>query len=446
LYRLTDLTQAATTFQFNYNGDGARLSLEVVGGNTTTYALDYLKSHRILMETTAQTTTLYLYGHSCLGEWTATDGWKYYLQSTLGQVRQAVDDVGNVIYSWAFNPDGTVLQGVQGPITHLECDAVYDWRTGLIYRLGRYFDPTTGVWLMGTGMLLAQAGTGGKRRSKRRLLLLMLLLLCVAGVLAACNNNPGPSLDPDPCKEITPFSTSLGKNAVFVGPTQGNSLSEYPPAITWSSNDKQKIETDLTDAIENVFGGTGSPNANPPIGVGFGSLPATLTNLGVSEQNPIIVVRRVNEPNDPGSGSPAAAFKPWVYVHNAYFSSDAGWQKRSLVHEIAHYWDDANGQGLSKDMSQWINWGDTPTDYQTGNPREVFAETTTVYFLSQYRDKTREWTDDFGAGFDLAKRNGATGPDQLMLDMNTKQPSATGTEEAKDRYDFLQWKFTGNWK
>lgn len=97
-------------------------------------------------------------------------------------------------------------------------------------------------------------------------------------------------------------------------------------------------------------------------------------------------------------------------------------------------------------MRDWINWGTTATGYGIGNPREEFAEAVVVYFLED-RDEDREWTDDWSAGFRRAQRDfGATGPDQLMLDANTQQPSATGTIQVQDRYDFLQLQFTGTWK
>ncbi|MFP4396243.1 MAG: hypothetical protein ACLFTI_13380, partial [Anaerolineales bacterium] len=51
------------------------------------------------------------------------------------------DAEGEVVSAWLFDPDGTVLEGPNGPVSHLICGGVYDWSTGLIYRGGRYFDP-----------------------------------------------------------------------------------------------------------------------------------------------------------------------------------------------------------------------------------------------------------------------------------------------------------------
>jgi hypothetical protein len=38
----------------------------------------------------------------------------------------------------AADPGGTVLGGPQGLASHLICGGVYDWRTGLLYKGGRY--------------------------------------------------------------------------------------------------------------------------------------------------------------------------------------------------------------------------------------------------------------------------------------------------------------------
>ena len=135
------------TTEFAYNGLGARLAVSVEGYGTTRYTLDYAAGHRILAETTPTETVSYLYGHDCLGEQrgdelalSGAEGWLYYLHDAEGYVRQGADAEGDVVSAWLFDPDGTVLEGPNGPVSHLICGGVYDWSTGLIYRGGRYFD------------------------------------------------------------------------------------------------------------------------------------------------------------------------------------------------------------------------------------------------------------------------------------------------------------------
>ena len=66
-----------------------------------------------------------------------------------------------MVSAWRFDPDGTVLEGPHGPVSHLICGGVYDWSTGLLYRGGRYFDPALGIWLALLPLAVVQ---GGRKR------------------------------------------------------------------------------------------------------------------------------------------------------------------------------------------------------------------------------------------------------------------------------------------
>jgi len=102
-----------------------------------------------LAETSGDGAARYLYGRDCAGSGLPVgelrDGdWLYYLNDATGYLRQGTDEQGEVVSSWLFNPDGVVLEGPEGPVSHLICGGVYDWSTGLIRKDGRYFDPTLG--------------------------------------------------------------------------------------------------------------------------------------------------------------------------------------------------------------------------------------------------------------------------------------------------------------
>ncbi len=60
------------------------------------------------------------------------------LNDGIGYVRQGADEQGQVMSSWLFDPDGTVLEEPEGLVSHLICGGVYDWSTGLIFKGGRY--------------------------------------------------------------------------------------------------------------------------------------------------------------------------------------------------------------------------------------------------------------------------------------------------------------------
>jgi hypothetical protein len=69
-----------------------------------------------------------------------------------------------------------VLEGPDGPVSHLVCGGVYDGSTGLVYRDGRYFDPMLGIWLALTPLLVMR-----RRRGKHPWVLLLCLGLFAGG-------------------------------------------------------------------------------------------------------------------------------------------------------------------------------------------------------------------------------------------------------------------------
>jgi YD repeat-containing protein len=123
--RLTAATVFTLTTRFTYTGLGDRVAVEVVGRGVTTYTLDLVAGGQILAEETLTGRVVYLYGHECLGE--LRDGqWLYYLAYAEGLVRQGVDAGGEVVSSWLFDPNGVVLEGPEGPVSHLVCGGVYE--------------------------------------------------------------------------------------------------------------------------------------------------------------------------------------------------------------------------------------------------------------------------------------------------------------------------------
>ena len=177
--QMTEATVFTQTTRFTYNGDGARVGVEVVGVMTTAYTLDYAAGMRVLAEETITGTTLYLYGDDCLGQYEESEGLLYYLSDAEEMVRQVVNDQGEITAVWLFDPDGLVLEGPQGPVSHLMCRGIYDWSTGLIYKDQRYFDPTLGLWLALAPLVVLQSW----RRKKRRWWTpWYVVLICVMGV------------------------------------------------------------------------------------------------------------------------------------------------------------------------------------------------------------------------------------------------------------------------
>ncbi len=128
-----------------------------------------------------------------------------------------------MVSAWLFDPDGTVLEGPNGPVSHLICGGVYDWSTGLIYRGGRYFDPNLGIWLALMPLMVAQGWR--KRKDKRKGVLLVCVGLLAVGMLAGCcTNQPIPT--PTPTR--TPSCTEDGSSGL--GPGTGTSTPTPTPS------------------------------------------------------------------------------------------------------------------------------------------------------------------------------------------------------------------------
>jgi len=167
------------------------VAVEVVGYGTTTVTLDLAAGNRILAEETITGTTLYLYpsarlgasGRDCLGEFRDGEA-LYYLPDAEGLVRQGTDAQGDLVSAWLFDPDGALLEGPDGPVSHLVCGGVYDQSTGLLYKGGRYFDPSLGIWLALLPLLVVR-----RKKKRRGYPWVMVLALCLggmSGVLTAC--------------------------------------------------------------------------------------------------------------------------------------------------------------------------------------------------------------------------------------------------------------------
>jgi hypothetical protein len=263
----------------------------------------------------------------------------------------------------------------------------------LIYRLGRYFDPTTGVWLMGTGLVLAQAGAKGKRRGKRRLYFLLLLIIFVFCTAASCGSQPPPSL----CEEIVGEPVADGY-MVFVN----NAKHIDPSATEWPTDKMDTVKQVYDDAILNGYAGP----------KGFGSLDRWGSAFGISRAKP-------NGTN--AGGAIRLIYKPEKVAH-------AGWNQTPLgripsvdfgdarvpvadtyqaYHELAHVWDGAQSSTLHESMSTAMgvketdagrvtdieHHGNFPTSYAaTGGVSEDFADSVAAYFLMKAEND--DWADD----------------------------------------------------
>lgn len=207
---------------FVYDGDGRRLQT-AVAGEVVTYTLDYAGGGRVLLEEGGafSDTKHYIYGLECIAELVNADEpdseWRYYHQDGNHLVRQTTNIQATVTLAWTYSPDGAIVLGEEGPVTHLGCDGntTYDFSTGLIFKNGRYFDPNTGIWLTLSGLVVwnewqtSVKNRNKKRQRRKRLFLLLLLFLVIITLVGCGGNSSGSTPIPDPTATCTPTNTPM---------------------------------------------------------------------------------------------------------------------------------------------------------------------------------------------------------------------------------------------
>ncbi len=126
------------TLVYTYSGDGL-LVARAANGNVTRYTWDLAAG---LPQMVSDGTTLYVPG---VGEWSAAQGWAYYLADGLGSVRQLADARGYVVQRYAYGPFGEP-QAAEGSRTSRMryTGEPWDGDVGLVYLRARWYDPATG--------------------------------------------------------------------------------------------------------------------------------------------------------------------------------------------------------------------------------------------------------------------------------------------------------------
>jgi RHS repeat-associated protein len=124
---------------------------KTVDGVTTDYVLDGSAGlttgpaaglTQVLVESTGGQQTAYLYGHDLLARYDSGT-WAYHLNDGLGSVRQLADSVGQVVASYSFSPFGVPL-GESGGEPYGFTGEQWDASAGLVYLRARYYEPETG--------------------------------------------------------------------------------------------------------------------------------------------------------------------------------------------------------------------------------------------------------------------------------------------------------------
>jgi hypothetical protein len=247
-----------------------------VGGEVTTYTLDYAGGGRVVLEEGGAfaKTKHYLYGLECIGELVNADEpdseWRYYHQDGNHLVRQTTNVQATVTLAWTYSPEGAIVLGEEGPVTHLGCEGntTYDFSTGLIFKNGKYFDPNTGIWLTMGGMVVWNSwqtrpeNRRQRKRSKKWLLLLLLFLIVL--VLAGCAPIPSPTPTATPCPTpspipglpsntpVSPTGTPVAPNTPTPRPTDRPPTALPTAIIVFGGSDGQNIRNNGPDPVEQI--------------------------------------------------------------------------------------------------------------------------------------------------------------------------------------------------
>jgi YD repeat-containing protein len=407
--RMVEATVFTLTTRFTYNGDGARRVVEVVGQGTTTYTLDYGRGNRILAEETITGAITYLYGHDCLGQYdSAEDEWLYYLNDATGYVRQGADEQGEVVSSWLFDPDGTVLEGPEGLVSHLICGGVYDWSTGLIFKGGRYFDPSLGIWLALVPLVVIQSWRGRKRRRRGfPWYVVVLVIVGVGGVLTACGKGtPTPEGDIPALEEActdtpelpTPMPTPLP-------PTETPLPPGYRTVAIEASGQQLTVAYPYQDYLDPISGAEWSTLSQEEVGfrlvlgeVGTGRLLKNQYALAEGVGIVYTVYNRLNpavyDPQEKGVWPYAGCGSGGNFVSCATASIEGDYQYDAMGTDAA------------------LN----PRSVLTANPffgtygEEKLAEAADVAFAAYYLAASQVVSDPTGGAVEFAHNPPSTGP------------------------------------
>ena len=326
---------------------------------------------------------------------------------------------------------------------------MYDWSTGLLYKGGRYFDPTLGIWLALAPLVVLQVWPG---RKKRKTEYPWVALMCIGWVtLISTTACIRPTDVPKECIDIIPFEGHLGNHFVFANsndccPAAIDYVSDF---LKWEKADMNLVEAAMQTAMEKYTSAAG-----------FGD--SAWEKLGIAS-DPLYILRSSKDPSSPRAKAAQGLIGSWFFIFNPFFEPQELGRLEPpeviLTHELAHQWDYVNQWQLNQEMWLWINWGEEPSSKAIGDRREEFAYAVTYYFWPG-QDENRFWTDDFGSGLMIyanSEEYGGRGRDGLRIrqDELTKPiskrepariPDANDfsiTDPVYDRYDWLECKFTG---
>ena len=176
--RLETASDGIDTYRYEYNADGMRTQKSIPGGGSRYYYL----GTTLMSEISNYGILEYFYdADGTPFSLKVNDTTYYYITNLQGDVVELVDENGNSVASYSYDPYGrlTFAEGELAEINPLRYRGYYyDAETGLYYVGSRYYDPKVGRWLNADG----QVSTGTD--------------ILGTNLFAYCGNNPASYWDP----------------------------------------------------------------------------------------------------------------------------------------------------------------------------------------------------------------------------------------------------------
>jgi RHS repeat-associated protein len=135
--------QAVNTVQYHYNGDG-NLVGKTVDGVRTDFALDVAADLPEVIYTSGGNRYLHLPGMIMTEN--AEGEVRYLLSDGLGSIRQVVDETGQVVASYEYDPYGNPMQ-TSGGDPYGYTGEWWENEVGLLHLRARWYSPETGTFI-----------------------------------------------------------------------------------------------------------------------------------------------------------------------------------------------------------------------------------------------------------------------------------------------------------
>ena len=177
-------TNGTTSLEFTYDVDGLRTS-KTVNGTKHTY---YYAGGTLLRETYGDTVLDFFYAGGVPYAFKHNGTLYYYITNLQGDVMSIVDEQGNVVASYEYDPYGNVISATgdlaeTNPLRYR--GYYYDAETRLYYLQSRYYDPELGRFINADAYASTGQGVLGYN------------------MFAYCGNNPVVNYDPAGTERIS---------------------------------------------------------------------------------------------------------------------------------------------------------------------------------------------------------------------------------------------------